>query len=190
MAELQAAIDAYLALLPGNTPIDVPIVEHPASPTPPWFEETDHPPAYLTEPPAPERKRFGAAQKLVLAISLFAGIGIGLTATRALINDEPTAEAHTAPPAAAIATPPPAPTVQQPVPNDEQWPDQVEPSKEDEQAVDQIANPTPPTPMTIDKAPKPVTAPPRPTIRRSPPHKRTSPPPPPPADTEDLYDSR
>jgi serine/threonine-protein kinase len=181
MAELQAAIDAYLAKLPGNTPIDVPVAEHPASPTPPWFVDDEYPPAYHTEPPAPVRRGFSAAQRFVLAIALFTGIGIGLTVTRTLVNDEPTAEAHPAP-AAAITAPLP-PTTQAPG-SDEQWPDPVEPSREDEAAVDQIEKPS----MTIEKPAAP--AKPRPTIRRSPPHKRTPPPPPPNADTEDLYDSR
>jgi len=195
MAELQAAIDAYLTALPGNTPIDVPVVEHASSPTPPWFVEDDeHPPAYHTEPPVLPRRRFGAAQRLVLAIALFAGVGIGLTVTRSLVNDEAAADAHPAPASASISTPtpaPPPPPAAQPVPSDEQWPEPIEPSPEDEQAVDAIANP-PATPMTIEKEKpkKPVAAKPRPTIRRSPPARRTPPPTPPHADTEDLYDSR
>jgi serine/threonine-protein kinase len=186
MAELQAAIDVYLEQLPSNTPIEVPAVEHPASPTPPWFEDTDHVPAFLTEPPAPPR-RFGAVQRMLLAIALFAGIGIGLTITRNLLSDEADAAAPRA--ASPIAATPSGPAVH-PIPSDEQWPDQVEPSREDEQAVDRIENPPATTPMTVEKPIPTAPASPRPTIRRSPPHKRTPPPPPTSADTEDLYDSR
>ena len=189
MAELQAAIDAYLVKLPGNTPIDVPVVEHAGSPTPPWFVDDEHPSSFQTEPPVVERRGFGAAQRLVLAIALFTGVGIGLTVTRSLLDEEPAAEAH-AMPTTAITAPLP-PTTEAPG-SDEQWPAPVEPSREDEQAFDEITKPAesekPAASMTIEK--HAVPAKPRPTIRRSPPHKRTPPPPPPNADTEDLYDSR
>jgi serine/threonine protein kinase len=199
MAELQAAIDAYLTTLPGNTPIEVPIVERVSDPTPPWFCDSQHPPAYHTEPPITlERKRrFGGFQRTVLAIALLAGIGIGMSVTRNLLNDTE-ASAHPAPAAAfepaVAAQPAPAATVPAPPPAaDEQWPEPIQPSPEAEKAVDEIAQPATTTDKTIEKTiekPRPVAAKPRPTIRRSPPTKRTPPPTPAHADTEDLYDSR
>ena len=203
MADLQAAIDAMLATLPGNTPIEVPVVEHaPVSPTPQWFVDSQHPPAddddYLPPPPS----KFRPLQRVVLAIALLAGVGIGLTVTRNVLNDSD-AEAHGAPPeakvveeapatagppagAAAIGLPPAAQQAAAAAATDEQWPEPIQPQADVDKAVDDITQPAP-TP----KKPTPtVAAKPRPTIRHSPPPRRTAPPTPTSTDTEDLYDTR
>jgi serine/threonine-protein kinase len=194
MAELQAAIDAYLTTLPGNTPIEVPIVERMGDPTPPWFVDSQHPPAYQTEPPITlhRKRRFGVFQRAVLAISLLAGVGIGMSVTRSVLDDR---EASAGPAPAAAIEPAvavqPAPAATVPMPPDEQWPEPIQPEAEAEQAVEAIANPPPMAlEKTVERPKKTVAAKPRPTIRRSPPKKRTPPPTPAPADTEDLYDSR
>jgi serine/threonine-protein kinase len=193
MAELQAAIDAYLTTIPGNTPMEVPVVERIGDPTPPWFVDSQHPPAYQTDPPlTTERKRrFGAIQRVVLAIALLGGVGIGMTVTRSMLDDS---EATAGPAPAAViepavaAQPAPAATVPVPPPaTDEAWPEPIQPSPEAERAVEEIATSAD---KTVEKPKKTVAAKPRPTIRRSPPKKRTPPPTPANADTEDLYDSR
>jgi hypothetical protein len=91
---------------------------------------------------------------------------------------EPAVAAQPAP-AATVPVPPPA--------TDEAWPEPIQPSPEAERAVEEIATSAD---KTVEKPKKTVAAKPRPTIRRSPPKKRTPPPTPAPADTEDLYDSR
>ncbi|MBV8762527.1 MAG: protein kinase [Deltaproteobacteria bacterium] len=190
MGELQGAIDAVLQTLPGNTPIDVPVVEAPSVPTPQWFVDSQHPPAISDSIVIEEPKKFRAAHRFVMAIALFAGVGIGMTATRRLIDDSPTAEAHEAPPPAAMPAEQPAAapaTAPAPVATEEAWPEPIQPPADVEKAVDDIAKPAPAQKTT----PATVAAKPRPTIRHSPPPKRTAPPTPTNADTEDdLYDTR
>ncbi len=205
MADLQGAIDAVLATLPGNTPIDVPVAEAPSVPTPQWFVDSQHPPAYESLEIEQPKQKFRAVHRFVMAIALFAGVAIGMTVTRNLIDDAPSAEAHEAPPPAAMAVEstlpraveaapvPVAPAVGhaqlEPAPPEEAWPEPIEPQADVEKAVDDIAKPAPTAPTT--KKPHPtVAAKPRPTIRHSPPAKRTAPPTPAHSDTEDLYDTR
>ena len=186
MAELQGAIDAVLLTLPGNTPIDVPVAEAPSVPTPQWFVDSQHPPYESLEIEQP-KKGFRAVHRFAMAIALFAGIGIGLTATRHLLDDSPEAEAHEAPPPAPVQKPveaaAPAP-VAQPVAQEEAWPEPIQPQADVDKAVEDIAQPAAPK-----KPQQTVAAKPRPTIRHSPP-KRTAPPTPTHSDTEDLYDTR
>ena len=188
MAELQGAIDAVLLTLPGNTPIDVPVAEAPSVPTPQWFVDSQHPPYESLEIEQP-KKGFRAVHRFAMAIALFAGIGIGLTATRHLLDDSSEAEAaetHVAPQPMAAAKPvePPAP-VAQPVAQEEAWPEPIQPQADVDKAVEDIAQPAAPA----KKPQQTVAAKPRPTIRHSPP-KRTAPPTPTHSDTEDLYDTR
>jgi serine/threonine protein kinase len=197
MADLQAAIDAMLTTLPGNTPIDVPVVAQPqVTPTPQWFVDSQHPPADLGDDLPPPASKFRPLQRVVLAIALLAGVGIGLTVTRNVLNDSD-AEAHGAPPAAKVVEEQPAtagppagaaaiglpPVAQQA--SDEPWPEPIQPQADVDKAVDDI---TQPAPITKKSHPT-VAAKPRPTIRHSPPPRRTAPPAPT-TDTEDLYDTR
>jgi len=197
MAELQGAIDAVLLTLPGNTPIDVPVVEAPSVPTPQWFVDSEHPPAYESLEIERPKKQFRAVHRFAMAIALFAGVGIGLTATRHLLDDSSEADAaetHSAPRAMAAEKPVeasvPAPVAQpaaqpaaQPVAQEDAWPEPIQPAADAEKAVDDITQPAAKKPQQT------VAAKPRPTIRHSPP-KRTAPPTPTHSDTEDLYDTR
>jgi tRNA A-37 threonylcarbamoyl transferase component Bud32 len=206
MADLQASIDAIIRTLPGNTPIDVPVAKAVSAPTPAWFIDSQHPAPITGEEDAIEPpRRFRAVHRVVMAIALLAGIGIGMTVTRNFFLNDSDAEAHAAPPPAAkmVEEPqagPPAgaaaiglpPAAQEAVaadtakPGTDEWPATIDPPADVEKAVDDIAKPD----AQQQKPHATVAAKPRPTIRRSPPTKRTPPPTPASSEAEDLYDTR
>jgi hypothetical protein len=84
---------------------------------------------------------------------------------------------------------PPAPVEASPAApatKEEAWPEPMQPQADVEKAVDDFTQPA----AAAKKTPATVAAKPRPTIRHSPPAKRTAPPTPTSTDTEDLYDTR